>query len=138
MRISDPSTITPGMELFVARVDDDKSAAAVHKIKVVECPASDDPDVLTFKYQTFQTNGIYCLAITMQDQTWNNQSITSAHGSSDEYNVRMDAIGIVPNLNTFSETFDNLNEAKYYIGHMLGLNTTSSAYDDYDRAMKVI
>ena len=141
MRILDSSVITHNMELFVARINDDKSSGAVHKIKVKESPSSHDPDSISFDYGTFQTNGIYCLAINKQYQTWENQIITSTDRGND-LSVRFDEIGIVPRgivprLNTFHETFDNLNEAKYYIGHVLGLNTPS-AYEDYDRAMKVI
>ncbi len=136
MRISDQSVITYGMELFVARIDDDKTTAAVHKIKIKECPSSRDPDSLTFDYGTFQTNGTYCLAITTQNQTWENQAVVSP--STKNLDVRMDQIGIVSNLNTYTETFDNVNEAKYYISHMLGLTQSSSLHDDYDRAMKVI
>jgi len=138
MRITDPSQIPVSGEIFLVRVviDDGSLRAGIHKLEVVYCPSVNNTTQLTVVYGTFQSNGTFFLAIDMIGKEW--ELLHAPAHPTGQFDLSMDDMGIIPNLNHMHQLFDNLIEAKQYAHAVLGIDDTNTLHDDYDRAMTVI
>ena len=147
MRITDPSQLCAGMEIFCADgFTGSKYDCHITKVEVIDVslppPSDSTAPKVWMMVKLLAIHGQYITSLNLTAGVWIENDSCKKWIGDDHLNSMQD-MGIIANAYNKHQVFTSLTEAKLYGEGNLNLSDVTEAPDvgavsDYDRAMKVI